>query len=92
MSQRTAHLSRETIDAMEMALFSTIAEANTELRRVPAHQWTGCSDLWVTRRVQSLSALREVLTYAESRYLKPRGSVDSMCALAASFFHERGYS
>ena len=89
MTQKTAHQSREAIDALETALFSVIAEANTELRRIPAQQW-GCGDHWTMRRAQTLSALREVLNYAESRYLKSPGAAESMCTIAASFFHERG--
>lgn len=88
MKQKTAHLSGEAIDTIEAALFSSITEANTELRQILA-QPRSC-ELWVTRRENGLSALRELLSYAESRYLKPPGSAESMCALAARFFHQWG--
>ena len=80
MSKRTAHLSRQTIEAIESALFSKIAEANTELRNVPSREW-GSGELWATKRAQSLSALREILTYAETHYSKRPGRPNQFATL-----------
>lgn len=88
-TNQTAHLSGQTIDAIVAALFSRIVQANTALRTAAGNE--RCSGApWAANRTEGLSALRDVLTYAETHYLEWPGAADSTCDLAASFFHEGG--
>ena len=85
---KTAHLSAETIEAITAALFSRVANANTALREAVCTEGLHVAGMWVAQRTQGLSALRDVLTYAESLSLKSPGSGASMCTLAASYTHD----
>ena len=85
---KTAHLSAETIEAITAALFSRVANANTNLRFAAGTEGVYMVEMWVAQRTQGLSALRDVLTYAECLGLKSPGSAASMCSLVASFTHE----